>query len=179
MDIFDGSTRKYNAQYPQTLKNRKISCFTWQNFVSELFDSWWNPRSTISLPTSFHTFFALVRPLKCCSKYCKSCVFRILHLRLIPLVNKKGNFTKIILWKERTNDFYLRVAMFLFRTLWDLHCEVRSERLWKQIIHPIRDTNDNTSQCKSQGVGNKKAFSWFLIVRAVKCLYVTRDKAYN
>lgn len=97
-------------------KNRKISFFTWQNFVSELFDYWWNPRSTISLPTSFHTFFALVLPLKFCSKYCKSCVFRILHLRLIPLVNKKGNFTKIIIGKERTNDFYLRVAIFLFRT---------------------------------------------------------------
>ena len=112
MDIFDGSTRKYNAQNPQTLKNRKISCFTWQNFVSELFDSWWNPRSTISLPTSFHTFFALVRPLKCCSKYCKSYVFRILHLRLIPLVNKKGNFTKIILWKERTNVFIYELPFF-------------------------------------------------------------------
>ena len=64
MDIFDGSTRKYNAQNPQTLKNRKISFLKWQNFVSELFDSWWNPRSTIYLPTSFHTFFCTSTSIK-------------------------------------------------------------------------------------------------------------------
>ena len=36
-----------------------------------------------------------------------------------------------------------------------LNSKTGSERLWKYIVRPIRDTNDNTSQCKSQYVWNK------------------------
>ena len=80
MDIFDGSTRKYNAQNPQTLKNRKISFFTWQNFVSELFDSWWNPRSTISLPTSFHTFFCTSTSIKVLFQILQKAAFFVFYI---------------------------------------------------------------------------------------------------
>ena len=107
MDIFDGSTRKYNAQNPQKLKNRKISCFTWQNFVSELLDSWWNPRSTISLPTTFHTFFALGRPLKCCSN-----VFYICE-RYLWLI-KKATLQRLFYGKSARTIFIYELPCFYF-----------------------------------------------------------------
>ena len=82
---------------------------------------------------------------------------------------------EIIPWKVRMNNFYSQVAMHpKIRTsecsnksikiiqalsmVWWFHfilsvifshsnSKIEGEWLWKYIVHPIRDMNDNTSQC--------------------------------
>ena len=59
-------------------------------------------------------------------------------------------------WVNKNPSSTFHGLKFLFETNWDFlltdrHIlKIGSEGRWKYIVLPIRDTNDNTSQCKSQ-----------------------------
>ena len=69
---------------------------------------------------------------------------------------KRRGFFDALQWVNKNPSSTFHGLMFLFETNWDFlltdrHIlKIGSERRWKYIVLPIRDTNDNTSQCKSQ-----------------------------
>ena len=68
----------------------------------------------------------------------------------------EGVFFDALQWVNKNPSSTFHGLMFLFERNWDFlltdrHIlKIGSKRRWKYIVLPIRDTNDNTSQCKSQ-----------------------------